>query len=473
MASAVAAMDGPPPPPPPESPPPSSDEPASDQPAGDGAEEADASASPAGHDDASEGAEGAERDLAGVREQLRALKELNEEGLLNEAVYLMQQEILLAQLFGQPTPTLRLADASPPGLPTAAGEAEWAEPPPRGVLGPAGGAAQQRAGATETDSDDDAWPAGGPGPEADKLALPRPRGSRRRTRTTGRRAGESKQARRPKPGGRSRRAAGPPYRDDPIGPLPTTQPEPEPQADFEPEPEPEPNPEPAPAPKRRTALGVRGACRICGETSKCQCVHDDDGDAAPLPTTITERRPKEPRVAAAAPSATAALGTATSEYDFVAPTSEYLSLTKGCDVVVTGVHDEDWLLGYRVESEGRRRKKRKSRRFPSCCVVMHAETGDAGGGPLPTPTNDPPPPPAPDSEEEDFGAAENAPPPPLWDPTGAELGATGEAGTAAAGATEEPKGKGRVVTSHQIVQRRQVGSLSRLPFFCWGSRWLR
>ena len=461
-------MDAAPPPPPPESPPPSSDDPASDQPEGDGAEEADASASPAGDVPA----EGAERDLGSVREQLRALKELNEEGLLNEAVYLMQQEILLAQLFGQPTPTLRLADASPPGLPAAAGEAVWAEPPPRGVLGPAGGAAPQRAGATETDSDDDAWPAGGPGPEADKLALPRPRGSRRRTRTTGRRAGESKQARRPKPGGRSRRAAGPPYRDDPIGPLPTTQPEPEPQADIEPEPE--PNPEPAPAPKRRTAVGVRGACRICGETSKCQCVHDDGGDAAPLPTTSTERRRKEPRAAAAAPSATAALGTATSEYDFVAPTSEYLSLTKGCDVVVTGVHDEDWLLGYRVESEGRGRKKRKSRRFPSCCVVVHAETGDAGagGGPLPTPTNDPPPPPAPDSEEEDFGAAENAPPPPLWDPTGDELG-EGEAGAAAAGATEEPKGKGRVVTSQEIVQRRQVGSLSRLPFLLSGSRWLR
>ena len=304
------------------------------------------------------------------------------QGLLNEAVYIMQQEILVAQLFGQPAPTLRLADsadrAPPPSGPLPS--AEWEEPVPRSSL--ASRSARPVAN-SDSDSDSDGGVSGVPGAVVGLLPLPKARASqsRRRRPPDGKKRDQaSKQSRRPRPGGPSRRAAGPPYREDPVGPAPQPEPEPEP----EPEPGPQPQPKPKPKPRRSHPLAL-GACSVCGDVARaCTCA------SSPLPPsdTASEARAVAPRKGPFKQKTKTGgkteppLAIASSEYDYAAPSGAYLSLSVGCEVshgyrclsqqgpwyrinlfcvilrmlrslhkivrtapqvIVTGRHDDDWL----------------------------------------------------------------------------------------------------------------------------------
>ncbi len=298
------------------------------------------------------------------------------QGLLETAVYLRQQEVLVAQLFGQPPPALRLADsadtagsatnARTPGArgyrqPKVAtsrarshGAGEWEEPVPQRTL-PGRGARTASSTSNDSDSDSDASDmlraavAVRPDGSGDAGLLPVPRGRRETRRKPRRKPSDQKTdqayktSRRPRPGGPSRRAAGPPYRDDPIGPVGT------------PEPEPEPEPEPRKAsglldsalktedklktepPKQQRHTNAAGVCGVCGDVAQnCSCYRVDKdttasgeaGAAKAKKSTAKKKKRNKPKPHTDEPP----LAVATSEYDYDAPSSVYLSLRVGCEV---------------------------------------------------------------------------------------------------------------------------------------------
>ena len=287
------------------------------------------------------------------------------QGLLNEAVYIVQQvrpptgdlhhtlvsrgcsltdllwvqEILVAQLLGQPTPTLRLADGPaappPPRSSSTAGPADWAEPVPRSVL------PSRAAVATAAESDSDTEGDGHLAAPAELLPTPRGRRNPRRRRSPAEdKKKPDKDSRRPRPGGPSRRAAGPPYREDPIGPL-SSQPDPQ----REPEPEPEKN-----GPRVLPQVFAMGTCAVCGDVQRaCTCSAEQlSPHATPTAKTETQTKTKKKKKKKKRKKKKEdAFATASSEYDYLAPSGAYLALSAGCEVIVTGRHDEDWLIGFR------------------------------------------------------------------------------------------------------------------------------
>ena len=396
-----------------------------------------------------------EGDDGGVRKQLRGLKELYEMGLLNEQVYTMQQEALVSQLFGLSIPAPRLEDWAPTGQQEVSAKAagrpreisdtcSWKEPLPRGRYDGAHQLWSESGSDGEVDSAPQIEPAVG--------ALARPRG-RRGAAAKARARRREKSAARPRPGGTGSRAAGPPYRDDPVGPL---------VADV-------PGPEPELSGQRRQEAFVFGwrPCTICGAARQrdCKCARKPvPPEAAP---TALERfdgptRPSAAELAHSWHSTTGsvastaivdpnALAIASSEYDFKAPSAEYISLTKGCELVVTGSsEDPDWLHGYvsRAGVGGQvPATAGKIGLFPSACVIIHA--GNTEDGDMP------PPPPDEDSSD---GVA--APPPPAWDPDGAGLFGTssseGEREEAARRRLRQLHGPAvRILTAEEIVKRRE------------------
>lgn len=245
------------------------------------------------------------------------------QGLLDEAVYLRQQEVLVAQLFGLPPPALRLADSADNAAPD-----KWREPVPQHALPKRG---KEASATSDSDGDDDSR-----GVSGDNGLLPMPRARRKpRRRPADQKPDKaSKASRRPRPGGRSKRSAGPPYRDDPIGPVGT--PEPEPQTEPQPQPETEPQPEPQPASKIESEPQIHqhhtntlGVCGVCGNVARaCSCSRAEEQKTTTTAKTLTKKKTSKSKTRADEPP----LAVATSEYDYDAPSGAYLSLSVGCEV---------------------------------------------------------------------------------------------------------------------------------------------
>ena len=263
--------------------------------------------------------------------------------LLSDALYVSQQEVLISQLLGLPAPMPRLEwarevapldrDMERPG-PTQ--DNLWAEPVPQGLFD---GQARAQQGDSDSSPED---VASNPSEFDDRPRHRRDSASKARARKS-----RAKLAARPRPGGiAGPKASGPPYREDPIGPmeaeaLPSS---------FAAEPEPETQ-----APLRRYPVAL-ASCSVCGaRTSRdCRCDKPNFGKApsasksADAASETSQRRATETQA-----KLDGVLALASSEWDFTAPSDDYISLTKGCELVVTGRSDQDWLIGFVSKAPGK------------------------------------------------------------------------------------------------------------------------